>query len=110
MEDVRRYIGGMPLLANVCLSTRKIPVASIRRVSEFVSVIGPALTTAFPDVKVEAYRSSVVHLNFISVVDGSTLIWCEQNVLREAMSEELLFVKIAETDVTAVNFNNHFHD
>ena len=107
---MRRYIGGMPLLANVCLSTRKISVASIRGVSEFVSVIGPALTTAFPDVKVEAYRSSVVHLNFISVVDGSTLIWCEQNVLREAMREELLFVKIAETDVTAVNFNNHFHD
>ena len=31
-------------------------------------------------------------------------------MLREAMSKELLFVKIAETDVTAVDFNSHFHD
>ena len=56
-----------------------------------------------PDAKVEAYRRSVLHLNLISVVDGS-----EQNVLREPMSNNLLFAKIAEPYMTAVD--QHFRD
>ena len=31
-------------------------------------------------------------------------------MLRESMSEDLLFAKIAEPDTTAVNFKNHFRD
>ena len=89
-EDVRRHVGGMPLLTDLSLAMRTDPLALIRGVTEFVTVIyGPAVTFAFPDVKVEAYRRSVLHLNLISAVDGSTLNWCEQNTLRELMSEDL---------------------
>ena len=73
-EDVRRHVGGMPLLTDLILTMRTDPLALIRGVTEFVTVIyGPAVTFAFPDVKVEAYRRSVLHLNLISAVDGSTL-------------------------------------
>ena len=70
--------------------------ALIRGATEFVTVIyGPAVTFAFPDVKLEAYRRSVLHLNLKSAVDESTLNWCEQNALRELMREDLLFAKIS---------------
>ena len=73
-------------------------------------IYGPAVTFAFPDVKVEAYRRSVLHLNLISAVDGSALNWCEQHVLRELMSEDLLFAKISEPEMTVINFDDHFRD
>ena len=77
----------------------------------FVTVIyGLAETFAFPDVKVEAYRWSVLHLNLISAVDGSALNWCEQNVLRDLMSEDLLFAKISEPEMTAVIFYDPLQD
>ena len=96
-EDVRRHVGGMPLLTDLSLAMRTDPFAMIRGATEFVTVIyGPAVTFAFPDVKVEAYRRSVLHLNLISAIDGSVLNWCEQHVLREIMSEDLFFGKIAE--------------
>ena len=67
-------------------------------------IYGPAVSFAYPEVKVEAYRRSVLHLNLISAVNRSILNWCEQNnVLREMMSEDLLFANIAETEMTAVN-------
>ena len=54
---MRRYIGVMPLLSDICLAMRTDPLALIRDVSQFVTVIyGPAATFAFPDAKVEAYR------------------------------------------------------
>ena len=68
------------------------------------------MTFAFADAEVEAYRRSVLHLNLISAVDGGILFWCEQNVLRELMSEGWLFAKISEPDMTAVTINDHFHD
>ena len=90
---------------------RKDPLALIRGVMEFVTVIyGPAVAFAFPDVKVEAYRRSVLHLNLISAVDGSALNWCEQRTLREPMSEDLLFAKISEPEMTVINFDDHFRD
>ena len=108
-EDVRRHVGGMPLLTDLSLAMRIDPLALIRGVTEFVTVIyGPAVTFAFPDVKVEAYRRSVLHLNLISAVDGSTLNWCEQHALRELMSEDLLFAKISEPEMTVINFDDHF--
>ena len=54
----------------------------------------PAVRFAFPDMKVEVYRRSLLHLNLISVVDESTLNWCEQNLLHESISGDLLFAKI----------------
>ena len=71
---------------------------------------GPAVTFAFPDVKVEAYSRLVLHLILISAVDGSMLSWREQHVLREFMSEDLLFGKIAEPEIKVVNFDDHFRD
>ena len=73
-EDVRRHVWGMPLLTDLSLAMRNDPLALIRGATEFVTAIyGPAVTFAFPDVKVEAYRRSVLHLNLISAVDGSAL-------------------------------------
>ena len=110
-EDVRRHVGGMPLLTDLSLAMRTDHSALIRGAREFVTVIyGPAVTFAFPDVKVEAYSRSVLHLNLISAVDGSALNWCEQHVLREHMSEDMLFAKIAEPETTVINFDDHFRD
>ena len=64
-EDVRHHAGGMPLLTDLSLAMRTNPSALIRGATEFV--------TAFPDVKVEAYRRSVLHLNLISAVNRSAL-------------------------------------
>ena len=101
----------MPLLTDLSLALRTYPLPLIRGDSEFVTTIyGPAVTFAFPDAKVEAYKRSMLHLNVISAVDGSLLIWCDQNVLRELMNEDFLFVKIAEPDMTLINFNDHFRD
>ena len=110
-EDVRRHVGDMPLLTDLSLAMRTDPLALIRGTTVFVTVIyGPAVTFAFPDVKVETYRRSVLHLNLISAVDGRVLNWCEQHVLRELMIEDLLFGKIAEPEMTVVNFDDHFRD
>ena len=101
----------MPLLTDLSLAMRTDPLALIRGVTEFVTVIyGPAVTFAFPDVRVEAYWRSVLHLNLISAVDGSALNWCEQRTLRELMSEDLLFAKISEPEMTVINFDDHFRD
>ena len=87
------------------------PLALIRGARELVTVIyGPEVTFAFPDVEVEAYRSSVLHLNLISAVDGSALNWCEQRVLLEFLSEDLLFAKISEPEMTVINSDDHFLD
>ena len=110
-EDVRQHVGGMLLLTDLSLAMRTDPLALIRGATEFLTVIyGPAVTFAFPDVKVEAYRRSVLHLNLQSVVDGSVLNWCEQHVLRELMSEDLLFGKIAQPELTVVKLDDHFRD
>ena len=98
-------------MTNLSLAMRTDPLALISGTTEFVTVIyGPAVTFAFPDVKVEAYRRSVLQLNLISAVDGSALNLCEQNVLPELMSEDLLFAKIAESAMTAIKFDDHFRD
>ena len=105
-EDVRRHVGGMPLLTDLSLAMRTDPLELITGATEFVTVIyGPAVTFPFPDVKVEAYRRSVLHLNLISAVN-----WCEQHVLRELMSEDLLFAKKSEPEMTVMNFDDHFRD
>ena len=110
-EDVRRHAGGMPLLTDLGSAMRTDPLALIRGATEFVTVIyGPAVTFAFPDVKVEAYRRSVLHLNLISAVDRSALNWCEHHVLRELIIEDLLLAKISEPEMTIVNFDDHFRD
>ena len=87
------------------------PLALIRGATELVTVIyGSTVTFAFPDVKVEAYRRSVLLLHLISAVEGSALNWCEQRALPEIMSEDLLFAKTSEPEMTVINFDDHFRD
>ena len=51
---MRRHDGGMPLQTDLSLAMRTAPLALIIGATEFVAVIyGPAVTVAFPDVKVE---------------------------------------------------------
>ena len=108
---MRRPVGGMPLLTDLSLAMRTDALALIREATDFVTVIhGTAVTFAFPDVKVEAYRRSVLHLNLISAVDRSVLNWCWQHVLQELMSDDLLFGKIAELEMTVVTFDDDFRD
>ena len=73
-------------------------------------IYGPAVTFAFPDVMVEAYRRSVLHLHPIPAVDRSALNWCEQHALREIMSDDLLFAKTSEPEMTVIIFDDHFRD
>ena len=47
-EDVRRHAGGMPLLTDLSLAMRTVPLALIRETTEFMTVIYcPAVTFAF---------------------------------------------------------------
>ena len=66
----------MPLLTDLNLAMRTDPLALIMGTSEFVTTVyGPAVTLAFPDAEVDAYRRSVLHMNLnsASAVDWSTL-------------------------------------
>ena len=46
-----------------------------------------------------AYRNSVVHVSFISVLDGTALNWCRQEVLRAQMSNTVLFGKVKDPEL-----------
>ena len=44
-EDIRRHVGGMPLLTDLSMAMRTEPLALTRGATEFVTVIyGPAVT------------------------------------------------------------------
>ena len=77
-EEWREANGGIPPLTYLCLAMRSDPVGIIRGLEEVVNCIyGPAVTYAFPDPLVAAYRHSVVHVSLISVLDGTALNWCQ---------------------------------
>ena len=77
----------------------------IRGLEEVVTCIyGPAVTYAFPDPLVAAYRNSVVHMSLISVLDGTALNWCRQVVLRARMSNTVLFGKVKDPELELFNF------
>ena len=81
-DEWRKVNGGMPLLTDLCLAMRSDPMGIIRGLEEVVTCIyGPAVTYAFPDPLMTAYRNSVTHLSLISILDGTTLNWCQQEVL-----------------------------
>ena len=97
--------GGIPLLTDLCLTMRSDPFGVIRGIAEVVTCIyGPAVTYAFPDPLVAAYRNSVVHVSLISVLDGTALNWCRQEVLRARMSDTVLFGKIKVPELVVFNF------
>ena len=103
-----------PLLTDLSLAMRTDPLVLIRGALVLIRVRDGHIWTSshvcVPDVKVEAYKRSVLHLNLISAVDSSALNWCEQHVLRELMSEDLFFANISEPEMTVVNFDDHFRD
>ena len=104
-EESRKMNGGMPLLTDLCLAMRSDPMGIIRGLEEVVTCIyGPAVTYAFPDPLVTAYRYSVTHLSLISVLDGTALNWCQQEVLRAHMSNTVLFGKVKDAELIAYNF------
>ena len=104
-EEWREANGGIPLLTDLCLAMRSDPVGMIRGLEEVVTCIyGPAVTYAFPDPLVAAYRHSVVHLSLISVLDGTALNWCQQEVLRARMSNTVLFGKVKDPKLVVLNF------
>ena len=77
----------------------------IRGLEEVVTCIyGPAVTYAFPDPVVTAYRYSVTHLSLISILDGTTLNWCQQEVLRAQMSNTVLFGKVKDPELMVYSF------
>ena len=66
-DEWREANGGIPLLTDLCLAMRSEPLGVIRGLDEVVTCIyGPAVTYAFPDPLVAAYRNSVVHVSLIS--------------------------------------------
>ena len=97
--------GGMPLLTDLCLAMRSDPMKIIRGLEEVVTCIyGPTVTYAFPDPLVTAYRNSVTHLSLISILDGTTLNWCQQEVLRAQMGNTVLFGKVKDQELIVYNF------
>ena len=104
-DEWRKVNGVMPLLTYLCLAMRSDPMGIIRGLEEVVTCIyGPAVTYAFPDPLVTAYRNSVTHLSLISVLDGTALIWCQQEVLRAQLSNTLLFGKVEDPELMVYNF------
>ena len=81
------------------------PMGIIRGLEEVVTCIyGPAVTYALPGPLVTAYRNSVTHLSLISVLDGTALNWCQQEVLRAKMSNTVLFGKVKDSELMVYNF------
>ena len=104
-EEWRKVNGGMPLLTDLCLAMRSDPMGMIRGLGEVVTCIyGPAFTFAFPDPLVKAYRHSVTHVSLISILDGTTLSWCQQEVLRAQMSNTVLFGKVKDPELVVYSF------
>ena len=104
-EELKEIIGGIPLLTDLCLAMRSDPLGMIRGLGEVVNCIyGPAVTYAFPDPLVAAYRQSVVHVILISVLDGTALNWCRQEELRARMSDTVLFGKVKDPELMVNNF------
>ena len=67
-------------------------------------IYGQAVTYAFPDPLVTAYRYFVTHLSLISILDGTTLDWCQQEVLRAQMSNTVLFGKVEDPELMVYSF------
>ena len=104
-EEWRKVNGCMPLLTDLCLAMRSDPMGIIRGLEEVVTCIyGPAVTYAFQDPLVTAYRNSVTHLSPISVLDGTALNWCQQEVLRAQISNTVLFGKVKDAQLMVYNF------
>ena len=83
-EDVRRHVGGMPLLTDLSLAMRIDPLALIRGVTEFVTVIydqqSPLRSLTLMWMHIGGRCAPEPHIGS----DGSTLNWCEQHAFARA--------------------------
>ena len=100
-EEWREAKCGIPLLTDLCLAMRSDPVGLEVVVT---CIYGQAVTNAFPDPLVAVYRNSVVHVSLKSVLDGTALNWCRQEVLRARMSCTVLFGKMKDPELVVFNF------
>ena len=104
-EELKEANRGLPLLTDLCLAMRSDPLGMIRGLGKVVTCIyGPAVTYAFPDPLVAAYRNSVVHVSLIGVLVGTALNWCRQEELRARMSYTVLFGKVRDPELMVFNF------
>ena len=104
-EELKEANGSLPLLTDLCLAMRSDPLGMIKGLEEVVTCIyEPAVTYAFPDRLVAAYRNSVVHVRLISVLDETALNWCRQEELRARMSDTVLFGKVKDPELMVFNF------
>ena len=86
-DEWKEVNGGIPLLTDLCLAMRSDPVAIIWGLEEVVTCIyGPAVTYAFPDPLVAAYRNtSFIAANNVWIASqiffgaGSSLLGCSRN-------------------------------
>ena len=89
---------------------RSDPLGVIRGLGEVMNCIyGPAVTYAFQDPLVAAYRNSVVHVSLIRLLDGTVLNWCRQEALSARMSNTVLFGKVKDPELVVFNFSGNLH-
>ena len=106
-EEMREMNGGIALLTDLCLAMMSDLLVMIRGLGEVVTCVeGPAVTYAFPDPLVTAYRHSVVHVSLISILEGTALNWCKQENLRARMCETVLFGKVNNPELIVLNFRD----
>ena len=104
-DEWREANGGIPLLTDLCLAMRSDPLGVIRGLGEVVTCIyGPAVTYAFPNPLAAACCNSVVRVSLMSVLDGTALNWCQQEVLRARMSDTVLLGKVKDPELVVFNF------
>ena len=102
-EEWKEANGGMPLLTDLCLAVRSDPLGMIRGLGRVVTCIyGPAVTYAFPDPLVAAYRHSVARASLISVLEGTALNWCRK--LRARMSDTVLLGEVKDPELIVFIF------
>ena len=95
----------MTLLTELCFVMRLVPLGMVLGLGELVTCFyGPALTFAFPNALLSAYRLSVILISLISISDSTRL--CEQSVLTGRMSCDVLFGNIQSPDLIELNVRN----
>ena len=68
-------------------------------------IYGPAVINAFPDPLITVYRHLVLHVSWISILDGTALNWCKREHLRNQMSETVLFGKVKDHELMVLKFS-----
>ena len=109
-EEMRELNIGVPLLTDLRVAMQSDPLGKIRGLGKVVTcTFGPAVTYAFPDPRVTAYRHSVVYMSSIGILDGTALSCCKQENLRAQMSETVLFGKVKNPQLIVLDFRGQLY-